>query len=84
MNIDLFFNKYKDLKKENVTVCDNEEHFKYNEYSFDNYDIGGRDKLIYEYSIMMLFLIYYLKNLLIQLIQLIILMNYHYLQKKET
>ena len=31
MNIDLFFNKYKDLKKENVTVCDNEEHFKYNE-----------------------------------------------------
>lgn len=40
MNIDLFFNKYKDLKKENVTICDNEEHFKYNEYSFDNYDIG--------------------------------------------
>ena len=33
MNIDLFFNKYKDLKKENVTVCDSEEHFKYNEYS---------------------------------------------------
>ena len=40
MNIDLFFNKYKDLKKENVTVCDNEELFKYNEYSFDNYDVG--------------------------------------------
>lgn len=40
MNIDLFFNKYKDLKKENVAVCDNEEHFKCNEYSFDNYDVG--------------------------------------------
>ena len=40
MNIDLFFNKFKKLKKENVTVCDNEEHFKCNEYSFDNYDVG--------------------------------------------
>lgn len=26
--------------KKQVTVCDNEEHFKYNEYSFDNYDVG--------------------------------------------
>ena len=40
MNIDLFFNKFKKLKKENITVCDNEEHFKCNEYSFDNYDGG--------------------------------------------
>ena len=40
MNIDLFFNKYKNLKKENVTVCNNEDHFKSNEYSFDNYDVG--------------------------------------------
>ena len=40
MNIDLFFKKFKKLKKENVTVCDNEEQFKCNEYSFDNYDVG--------------------------------------------
>ena len=40
MNIEFFFNNFKNLKKENITECNNEEHFKYAEYSFENYDIG--------------------------------------------